>query len=570
MAFSADVSESDRACAVAVVPRLCLFALVTITGATVLALEILGTRVIGTHYGSSLYVWAALLSVTLVCLAIGYAVGGALADRFPHARVLHSMVLAAGVTVWLVPFLTGVLAPLSDALGLAWGSIASALIIFFLPLTLLATASPYVIRLLARRVEGMGSVSGMVYALSTVGSVAGVLIVSFWMIPTLGTRASLRVCSALLIGLGGIGLMLSWRRSAGVAVFLVVLPLGLSPDDVAIAGELYRTESPFGELRVIERDEPGQGTYRMLMVNGIMQTGLPLDMDFIGAGGLLVSDRYFLELLPYFYPDRGTGRRGVLIGLAGGMFARVMEFYDVDLTAVEIDAKVAELAKRYFGYRGEILTASGAPHRSAGLEPASPEPRLSSTDPARLPDSADPDPDYSGRAIIQDGRQYFVQHPERVDFVVLDAYNSDTIPFHLITREFFELVKARLVDDGILAINYIGRPAGDSVTDSLLATLCHVFGPDLVQAYRTRENRSEVQVMAVFAFRQDMALVPAWVQTDDAWGVDPLSYDLSRLREAVVRDRGTVITDDLNPIDLARVAVAMEWREQTQVSLQAE
>ena len=52
-----------------------LLVLVTVTGATVLALEILGTRVIGTHYGSSLYVWAALLSVTLVCLAMGYAIG---------------------------------------------------------------------------------------------------------------------------------------------------------------------------------------------------------------------------------------------------------------------------------------------------------------------------------------------------------------------------------------------------------------------------------------------------------------------------------------------------------------
>ena len=73
--------------------------------------------------------------------------------------------------------------------------------------------------------------------------------------------------------------------------------------------------------------------------------------------------------------------------------------------------------------------------------------------------------------------------------------------------------------------------------------------------------------MAIFAFQQPMEFVPAWMQTDALSGVDPLSYDLSRLREEVVRASGTIITDDLNPIDLARVAGAMEWREQTQAVL---
>lgn len=189
------------------ITRLYLWLLVTLTGASVLVLEILGTRVIGTHYGSSIYVWAALLSVTLVCLAIGYAIGGRLADRVPRAWMLFALVTSAGAAVLLVPRLAGVLAPFGERFGLAWGAIASALVIFFLPLTLLATAGPYVIRLCARRVEGVGSTSGAVYALSTVGSVGGVLAVSFWMIPALGTADSLRLCSGVLMGLGRSG----WR-----------------------------------------------------------------------------------------------------------------------------------------------------------------------------------------------------------------------------------------------------------------------------------------------------------------------------------------------------------------------
>ena len=289
-----------------------LLILVTITGATVLALEVLGTRVIGTHYGSSLYVWAALLSVTLVCLALGYATGGWLADRVPRAWMLFLLVMLAGGSVLLVPVLTAVLAPVGELLGLAWGAIASALVIFFLPLTLLAMAGPYVIRLRARTIEGVGSTSGSVYALSTAGSVAGVLTVAFAMIPMLGTRTSLLVCAGVLIILGAVGMALA-RRVVTAALFLIAgLPALTHRSEAVVRGELLHTESAYGELRVLERDQPGRGAHRMLMVNGIMQTGMPLDIELVSSGAILQSDAYYLELLPYFYPDLAAGRRGVL------------------------------------------------------------------------------------------------------------------------------------------------------------------------------------------------------------------------------------------------------------------
>lgn len=544
-----------------------LLILVMITGATVLALEVLGTRVIGTHYGSSLYVWAALLSVTLICLSLGYAIGGRLADRLPQAWMLFLLVMLAGASVLLVPLLTAVLAPLSDRLGYAWGAIASALIIFFLPLTLLAMACPYAIRLRARTVEGVGSTSGAVYALSTVGSVAGVLAVAFWMIPRLGTQTSLVVCSAVLIGVGALGWTISSRGRKAVILCLAALPLLARPAERAMKGELFHTESAYGTLRVIHRDQVGRGPHRMLMVNGIMQTGMPMDIDLVSAGSILQSDNYYLELLPYYYADLADGRRGVLIGLAGGMFPRVMEFYKIDWTAVEIDVKAVELAKAYFGYRGEIQYPDGTRHHVDVSR--FPRRQWAATaghagDAGTGPEPADTDTDeYQGRAVIQDGRQYLACHPDPVDFIVLDAYNSDAIPFHLITREFFELVKGRLTPDGILAINYIGRPSGDFVTDSLIRTLGEVFGSDMLRAYRTGDDESAVQVIIIFAFRRAMELLPLWRQAGRTAGVDELSYELARRRINTDRPEGAVITDDHNPIDLARAQTALEWRRQT-------
>ncbi len=547
--------------------RTFLLVLVTITGATVLALEVLGTRVIGTYYGSSLSVWAALLSVTLVCLAVGYAIGGRVADRLPKEWILYLLVMLAGGSALLVPPLTAVLVPLGNWLGLAWGAIASALIIFFLPLTLLAMAGPYVIRLRARKVEGVGSTSGSVYALSTVGSVGGVLVVSLWMIPTLGTRVSLLICAGALIGLGALGLTIVSRGRATVLLLAAGLPAVAHPAELTLEGELFHTESAYGDLRVIQREVPGRGPHRMLMVNGIMQTGMPLDIDLVGAGAILQSDRYYLELLPYFYPDLGAGRRGVLIGLAGGMFPRVMEFYEADWTAVEIDVKMVELAKAYFGYRGEIYYPDGTRHhvdlsRFPRRQSAVTTAHVAQADDGHRAEQAAPKAP-PGRVFIQDGRQYLAGYCDLVDFIVLDAYNSDTIPFHLITREFFELIKRRLTDDGILAINFIGRPEGDFVTDSLFRTLGEVFGPDRLRAFRTGDEVSAVQVIVVFALQRPMGLLPLWREADAGGGADQLSYELSRREVKTDRAGGVVITDDLNPIDLARATTALEWRRQT-------
>jgi len=547
--------------------RAFLLVLVTLTGAVVLALEVLGTRVIGTHYGSSLFVWAALITVTLVCLSIGYWIGGRLADRLPRAWMLCLLVILAGASVLLVPWMTALLGPVSDALGLAWGAIASAAALFFLPLTLLAMAGPYVIRLRARSVAGMGSTSGAVYALSTIGSVAGALAVSLWMIPTLGTRLSLLICSGALIGVGAVGLAVASRGRAILAVLLIGLPWPLRPPEEALAGELYRTESAYGDLRVLQREVEGRGLYRFLMVNGIMQTGMPLDIDLVASGAILQTDDYYLELLPYFYSDLAAGRKGVLIGLAGGMFPRVMEFYEIDWTAVEIDRKVAELARAYFGYRGRIYDADGDEHAvdlSRFPDRASPlmAEELPDADEQHLAAHA-PAREYRGRAVIQDGRKFLADHAGKVDFIVLDAYNSDTIPFHLITREFFELVRSRLTDDGMLAINYIGSPGGDFVTDSLFRTLGEVFGRGKLRAYRTREDESAAQVIIIFAFRgKPRELLPLW-QADAAGGADRLSYDLTRRRVDTDRPAGTIITDDRNPIDLARAQTALAWRRQT-------
>ncbi len=538
--------------------------LVTVTGAVVMGLEILGTRVIGTFYGASLFVWGSLLTVTLVSLALGYAVGGVIADRWPHAWVLYSLVLLAGLAALAIPATQVILEPCFDKFGLRAGALMSAFAIFTAPLTLLGLASPYVVRLRARSIKHVGAAAGSVFAVSTVGSVAGTLLTSFYLIPQVGTRWSLAINAGALVLVAACGLVVSLGLRTSPAVLLVglswVIARGGPPASEMV---LYRTESPYGRIAVVRYEAPGQRPYRMLFVGGVMQTGMPLDIGVADRGSLLRSDSYYLELLPYYHGDPDVRRKCLLIGLAGGMFARAMEPYPIELTAVETDVKLAEIAKAYFGYRGRIYRSGGREYAvDLSRFPRRGEPVGGHGGAVDVPEGREP---YAGRAIIDDGRRFLESSSERYDFIVLDAYSSDAIPFHLITREMFLAVRKHLTHDGILAINYIGRPVGDVVTDSLARTLVEVFGSERVAAFCSTDDRQTVQVIYFFAFCGATEPLPRWHSTSSGpdGGVDPLTYELTRRRLTLRPSRGLLITDDHNPIDAERVGTALAWRAQT-------
>ncbi|MEI6336361.1 MAG: fused MFS/spermidine synthase [Methylococcaceae bacterium] len=188
-----------------------LFLTITISGGAVMILELLGTRIIAPFYGVSLYVWTALISVTMVALALGYYLGGFLADRYQRLRLAHVIFLAALTTV-IVPFISGPVLELTNPLGIRGGTFASALILFTLPLTALAMVGPFVIKLATRDLQGVGRMVGSVYAVSTMGSVLGTLLLAFYLLPTFGTRAIIFSLSLLLLVLS---IFLSLRDKEG-------------------------------------------------------------------------------------------------------------------------------------------------------------------------------------------------------------------------------------------------------------------------------------------------------------------------------------------------------------------
>ena len=172
-----------------------------LAGANLMGLELVAFRLYAPYFGYSIYVWGSLISVIMGALAAGYALGGVLADRWRTGHPMYGAILLSAAYQLLMLWMarTALLA-LSTAGDLAGPGLAT-LVIFVPPMTRLAMVGPCVIRLLARAGR-VGAAAGAVYAVSTAGGIAGVLLTSFVLVPQWGTWATLEMLCGLTAVLG--------------------------------------------------------------------------------------------------------------------------------------------------------------------------------------------------------------------------------------------------------------------------------------------------------------------------------------------------------------------------------
>ncbi|MGO8920142.1 MAG: fused MFS/spermidine synthase [Stellaceae bacterium] len=120
------------------------------TGAAIMAQELVAFRLYARYFGYSIYVWGSMISVVMAALALGYALGGRIADRSrtdfpPYGVLLGSALYQLGVL-----FAVHSVLPASANMGDFTGTALASLFVFAPPMTAMATACPFLIRLLAR------------------------------------------------------------------------------------------------------------------------------------------------------------------------------------------------------------------------------------------------------------------------------------------------------------------------------------------------------------------------------------------------------------------------------------
>jgi len=399
-----------------------IYIVVFLCGAILMALEILGSRILAPSFGNSIFVWGSLISIVLAALSVGYWIGGKAADRWPTEAMLAMFIALPGINIALMPlYYRGLNEWIAQgAFGVRMGPLVSCAILFLVPSAFLGVVSPYAVRLHARAVASVGKTAGALYAVSTMGSIAGTLATSFWLIAVFEVSLIVHVLGVLLLIIAAT--MLLAERHLGRAAVTLACTAILTAVIVWQAqaansrpGVLLEEDSFYNHLMVIE-----SATQRALFGDNTRQSVISL------ADPWKLESRYTqaMAVALALRPDPSMAPRRVLnIGVGGGVFAKrlYLDYPNVIIDAVDIDPKVLAVARKYF------------------YAPQDDRFRLHAVD---------------GRRFLQESRDLY-------DVIILDAYQSDTVPFHLTTREFYREVATRLAPGGVVASNIIAAVEGN-------------------------------------------------------------------------------------------------------------
>lgn len=383
-----------------------IYTIVFIAGAIILILEILGTRILAPFYGTTVYVWAATITVTLFSLALGYFSGGYIADKFKK-NILNILIFFSGTFIITIPFIKTHILLLSESLDYKFGIFFSCLIIFSMPLILLGAVTPYALKMVTEEFLHLGIKAGKLYAISTVGSLAGAIVTVFFLIPFFGIKSILFGIGFLLIIISFIFIFLEKSNKIYLifySIFFPVIYLLLTsiprPYFLNETEIKYVTDTPYFNLKVIQ-----QKNIRSLILDGCLQS----DYD--------VSQKSFI--VPYLKLFAKTVERQkdikniLILGLGGGGAQSYLKNKDIKIDFVEIDKKVVDIAKEYFNFNGTVY--------------------------------------------IDDARYFIKRSQKKYDIILADIYGAFVFYHYVLSKEAIFEMKKILNENGIFVINLIGN-----------------------------------------------------------------------------------------------------------------
>ncbi|MBI4206424.1 MAG: fused MFS/spermidine synthase [Betaproteobacteria bacterium] len=428
-----------------------LHTVIFISGGAILALELLASRIMTPYFGVSLYIWTGILSITLVSLALGYWAGGrfagsaraASADRLTQVYALMPAVASLAVIAACLayPYLFSPLAGWSLVLG----AFAACMILLFLPLVATSAMNPLLVAIALRRADRQvgDAGAGRVFFVSTIGSVAGVLVTAFGMTPYLSNYVA-TLAVALMLAL--LTLAMAMAPSLRLAARNVVVGTGATAaaaavlllwqadaytgrlEPVAYAGRTWQVEASYGSLFgtvKILKSKPDADSGQFLRV--YFQDGLT--HNTVDSNGRSLSFyTHALEALAYAY--RPGMRSALVLGLGAGIVPMQFARRGVAVDVVEIDPASLRVARDFFGF-----------------------------DPARA------------RVHHADARTFVGSCARRFDVVVVDLFHGDGTPDYLVTREFFHGLKNCLADGGVAVFNTFADLERPATYAHFLATL---------------------------------------------------------------------------------------------------
>jgi len=483
---------------------------VFVSGAVVMALELVGSRILAPVFGDSIFVWGALIGVVMAALSLGYYVGGRMADRRPRYGVFSMILISAGVLIMLIPLSSPFILEVVylSGVGDRYGPILASFLLLAAPTILLGMVSPYSVRMSADRISNLGGISGSLYSISTAGSIFGTFFTVFVLIPSFGVRQIVFSLGVVLIAVAVVGMTLVEKGIVLTLILVLMTPslfTGGGPFLGISGNAVIRKDTPYSTLTVI--DSEAKGTRTMYLNN------MPHSAMYLNGSNRAVF-RYTDYFNVAFLFNPGAER---ILFIGGGGFSGPKQFLEhypnATIDVVEIDPDVVAVAKDYFG--------------------VSDDPRM--------------------RVFTMDGRS-FLREAGTYDVVVLDAYSKTYVPFHLMTSEFFESLDEHLAPGGVVVSNLISSLIGD--TSDLLKAEVNTIAGVLPQIYLfpTKSGQlSLLQNIILVATKSPTRLAEAdLMETAEAHPVEgvPLQrYADTLFGLELASDSELVLTDDYAPAE---------------------
>jgi len=497
------------------IARLAPHAVVFVTSMGVMIVELVASRLVAKYLGSSLFTWTSVIGIVLGGISLGNWFGGKLADRFSPRRIIPLLLLLCSVLTFLIIALDIAVGRITRTIGvqafttsILVRSILLIVALFFLPSTALGTISPVMAKYALEQADGVGRTVGGIYAVGSLGSIAGTFLAGYVLIPLLGLTMNVLLVGILLALLS---LAMGGRRIlTGVwIVVLVALAATRAPQALARAAMdepgagkrlVYAGDSAYSYIQVTDRTTPA-GTERDLRLDALIHN----KHDPANPDALLYEYEQIYEALTREISPSST------LTLGGGAFTLPgyleRHYPRARHVVVEIDPSVVDMAFRFFGLP-----------RDTRLE-----------------------------IVRGDARAYVdrVQGGEKFDIVYCDAFNAFSVPSHLTTREFTKKVAAILAPGGAYLVNCIDIFDSGLFLNAFVNTLRAVFPEVSVYASRgsTGSGRSTF-VIAAGARKLGGETLRAVDGSEAGARIPP-----ERMAALRARNGGAVLTDDHAPVE---------------------
>ncbi|MBK9212850.1 MAG: fused MFS/spermidine synthase [Saprospiraceae bacterium] len=389
-----------------------IYILAFVEGLLLMSVELLASRFLTPHFGSTLYVITSILGITLLSLLTGYYIGSELVLRKVKVNTALIALILASFYLCLSPTIGAKIGTIGLSLGLITGSILGSLFLLFIPIVLLGLISPILVQVINDDGLIAGTSAGRIYTISTIGGFVGTFLTGLYLIPTFGTKmTALMIGCASFIFPAYLLTILGFKKgNLYLLVFMLVLflTLGISskPLPTPINSKvLYQSDDVLGLLQVLEYPNGS----RVLKSNRTNQSVI----DFESGVSYLLYTHAIAAIATGAIINKNA--EILLIGMAGGSLVKELENSGYkNITVVDNDSRTKYIAENFFG-----------------VQPSS----------------------YS--FLEADGRRYLNATDKKFDLIILDVSNAEQQPYHLFTKESFQKISDRLNEKGILIINLV-------------------------------------------------------------------------------------------------------------------